>query len=102
MTWVRTRAYPPSGTMPAVTADPPISPCASSTYPLIVAQIVKPSLAPKGVSPKANTGSLFILQNACPAPAETLAQAQQQPTNQKYLTPPSTTTQNFTITLLGA
>ena len=100
--WVRVRAYPPSGTMPGVTADPPLDACAGPTYPLIVAQIVKPSLAPKGVSPKANTGSLFILQNACPAPAETLAQAQQQLANQKYLTPPSTTTQNFTITLLGA
>ena len=96
MTWVRTRAYPPNGTMPGVTADPPLDACAGPTYPLIVAQIVRPSLAPKGVSPKANTGSLLILQNACPAPAETLAQAQQQLANQKYLTPA------YTITLLGA
>lgn len=76
----------------------PASACASPVYPVIVAQIRKPSVIATAVNPALNPGSLFLAQNSCVAPVETLAQAKQQLANQAYMTPAG----NYTLTLQGA
>jgi hypothetical protein len=75
----------------------PAAACAYTVYPILVAQIVRPSIIAQGVSPALNPRNLTIVSNACPAPVETTAQAQQQIVNQTYMTPAT----DFTLTLLG-